>query len=336
MVEILGNPVPVKRILTGLYSFDRAFINRDGDIGLPIGKGIEIYGSTFVGKSTITYGLAGIIGKIIEKDIALADFEGFDPDFLRTVLMGAGFDGSIQCIQKEEDEEALEELLDCMRKDKYGVGILDSIGAISPIAEQEGELGEANMGKRAFLMAQFVRKMLKIMRSDSPKTILMVNHAYPVIGGRGKTTPGGEVKKYLASIRIEVKRKYVRGGYEEYPDGSYVIEGTVVKNRWGLKDKKFNLFVLSGKGIHLGLSAMYDGFELGLVEKPGKKVKKIHIGDTVFGSTKEVIMKAHEGDNDFFKPFIDILQNVEHEFEESNDELQATGESNLQDNSDKD
>ena len=295
--------MPVHRIRTGLYSFDHAFINREGQIGFPIGKGIEIYGATFCGKSTITYGLAGIIASSIKKDIALADFEGFDPEFLETVLKTSGFDGNIFCIQEEEDEEALDTLLAKLREDIYGVGILDSIGAISPVSESEGDLGEANMGKRAFLMAQFTRKALKIMRTSDSKTIFMINHAYPRIGGRGLDTPGGEVKKYLASIRIAVRRKYVKGKYEEFPDGSYIIEGTVVKNRWGLKDKVFNLFVLSGKGIHIGLTAMYDAIELGLATK----ARTIKIGDTAYGTMKEVVKQAHDGNDDFFIPFREIL-----------------------------
>lgn len=305
MVTILGASVPVQRILTGLYSFDHAFINREGDIGFPVGKGVELYGATFTGKSTIVYGLAGMVAKEIGKDIALADFEGFDPKFLQTVLATSGFDGNIFCIQEEEDEEALDALLGALRDKKYGVGIVDSIGAISPVSEAEGDLGEANMGRRAFLVAQFTRKALKLMRSGEPKTIFMINHAYPRIGGRGMDTPGGEVKKYLSSIRISVKRKYIKGKYEEYPDGSYIIEGTVIKNRWGLKDKVFNLFVLSGKGIHIGLTAMYDAINLGFA----KRDRTIKIGDTSFGTMKEVVQKAHEGNDEFFLPFINILKN---------------------------
>ncbi len=322
MVTILGNSMPVKRIITGLYSFDHAFLNREGDIGFPIGKGIEIYGATFCGKSTITYGLAGILGKRIEKDIALADFEGFDPEFLKTVLESSGFNGNILCIQEEEDEEALDALLVTLREPKYGIGILDSIGAISPVSEQAGELGEANMGKRAFLMAQFTRKALKIMRSSDSKTIFMINHAYPKIGGRGLDTPGGEVKKYLASIRIAVKRKYVKGKYEEFPDGSYIIEGTVVKNRWGLKDRIFNLFVLSGKGIHIGLTAMYDAINLGLATR-GRTIK---IGDTIYGTMKEVVQEAHAGNDDFFIPFRDILSATKSQIGISDEELQMEEE----------
>ena len=286
------------------------------------------------GKSTITYGLAGIVAKSIGKDIALADFEGFDPKFLETVLATSGFDSNIYCIQEEDDEDALDKLLSSLREKKYGVGILDSIGAISPVSEAEGELGEANMGRRAFLMAQFSRKALKIMRSDDSKTIFMINHAYPKIGGRGLDTPGGEVKKYLASIRIAIKRKYIKGKYEEFPDGSYIIEGTVVKNRWGLKDKVFNLFVLSGKGIHLGLTAMYDAINLGLVTR-GKTIK---IDERSFGTMKEVVRQAHDGNDDFFNPFIEIvkypdvvknLEDVEMKIEEIDNEDNSTDEEGL-------
>jgi RecA/RadA recombinase len=304
-MKIVGNVPQVNRIQTGLHSFDRAFINADGDIGFPIGKGVELFGQTHVGKSTIVYSLAGMIANELEGNIALADFEGFDPIFLETVLTNSGFDGILYYIQTNEDEEALDELISSLRneKNKCIVGIVDSIGAISPISEAEGSLGEANMGKRAFLVAQFARKGLKLLRDPNPRTIFMINHAYPVIGGRGLTSPGGEVKKYLASIRIQVKRKYVSGGYEEFPDGSYVILGQVVKNRWGLKDRTFHLFVLSGKGVSKELTAVYDC----LVMKLAKKDRVIKIGDQSFGYLKNIVDEARAGNTDFFQPFFELL-----------------------------
>jgi hypothetical protein len=153
-------------------------------------------------------------------------------------------------------------------------------------------------------MAQFTRKALKILRTET-KTIFMINHAYPRIGGRGMDTPGGEVKKYLTSMRISVKRRYLKNKYEEFPDGSYIIEGEVIKNRWGLKDKCFHLFVLAGYGIHVGLTAMYDLIDLGLVER-GRSMKMDGVS---FGTLKDVIMKAHDGNEKFFIPFIEKLSN---------------------------
>jgi len=317
-MKIIGNVSPVTRVITGLYSFDHAFINQNGDIGFPIGKGVETFGATHLGKSTITYGIAGIIANSLQKGIILADFEGFDPAFLTTVLQSSGFDGNVLCIQEDDDETSLDTLLSSLRKPEYCVGIVDSVGAISPVSESEGELGEANMGRRAFLMAQFTRKGLKLLRSAESKTIFMINHAYPKIGGRGMTTPGGEVKNYISTIRIQLKRKYIKGKYEEFPDGSYIIEGTVVKNRWGLKDRTFNLFVLAGHGIHTGLTAMYDAINLGLVTR-GRTMK---IGDKSFGTMKEIVQKAHEGNVEFFEPFHSLLKDTNDTLIEEADEAE--------------
>lgn len=303
-INIIGDAPSISRLETGLYSFDRAFENRKGEIGLPLGKGIEVYGATHTGKSTIVYGLAGFIASSQERHIALADLEGFDPDFLTVVLENAGFSGDVRYIQKDDDETALDEMLVYLSKKEYGVGILDSVGAISPISEQKSSIGEANMGRRAFILAQFTRKCLKLLRKNEAPTIFLVNHEYPRIGGMGSDTPGGEVKKYLASMRIKVRRVWFKGKYEEYPDGSYVIEGTVVKNRWGYKDRKFYLFVLAGKGIHKGLTAMYDGMKLGLV---GRK-RVVSIGDQSFGYLKDVVSQAQAGNDEFFSPFVKILE----------------------------
>ncbi len=305
-INILGDAPTIKRLETGLWSFDRAFENRKGEIGFPLGKGTEVFGPNFCGKSTITYGLSGLIATHQKKNIALADLEGFDPDFLITVLETAKFSGDVQYIQKESDEDVLDELVVFMRDKAYGVGILDSIGAISPISEQEGAIGEANMGRRAKILAQFTRKSLKILRNPDAPSIFMINHSYPRIGGRGSDTPGGEVKKYLASMRIQVKRRYFKNKYEEYPDGSYVIEGKVIKNRWGLRNKTFWLFVLSGKGIHKGLTAMYDGFQTGVV---GRK-KIITISETSFGYMKNIVEEAQKGNDEFFEPFFEALKNI--------------------------
>jgi len=325
-MKIEGSIAPKNRIVTGLYSFDRAFENQKGEIGFPLGTATEIYGVTHCGKSTITYSLAGMLANQLETNIALVDLEGFDPNFLEAVLGHAGFDNTLYYFNEEKDEKSLTSLARHLAIEKYGtnIGILDSIGAISPIAEAEGELGEANMGRRAFLMAQLARRIIKLLRSNSGanKALFMINHAYPKIGGRGFDTPGGEVKKYLASIRIQVKRRFVKGKYEEFPDGSYIIEGTVVKNRWGYKDRKFHLFVLAGKGIDLGLTAMYDG----IVMKKVSKDKVIKIGDTSFGYLKDVVDQAQQGNTEFFSPFFEVLATVEKEEINETDEPEDTSE----------
>lgn len=304
-IKIVGNVPKLKRIKFDMWSFDLAFSNRNGDLGFPIGLAAEISGATSTGKSTTVYGIAGILGKELKQNIALADFEGFDPDFLITVLENAGFDGEVNYIQEDDDETAMDTLLAAMRdkKSKYGIGILDSVGAISPIAEAEGDLGEANMGRRAKLLAQFMRKSMKVSRDGLsvkglPQTIFLINHLHPIMGGRGMETPGGESIKYLCAVRVRMKRK------EEFPDKSYVIEGRVTKNRFGYRDTVFHLVVLSGKGIHQGLTWMYDGFLNETIERSRGRVKIS--GDTIC-TLKEAFIKAHNKEDDFFLPFRDAV-----------------------------
>ncbi len=306
-IRIIGDAPTIKRLKTGLYSFDHAYENRKGEIGFPLGKGIEVFGATNTGKSTIVYGLAGIIASFQKRNISLADLEGFDPDFLVVVLENSGFSGDVQYIQREDDEEVLDELVSALRRTK-GVGILDSIGAISPISEQKGAIGEANMGRRAMILAQFTRKCLKLLRKPDAPTIFMINHEYPRIGGLGSDTPGGQVKKYLASMRVKVKRVYYKNKYAEYPDGSYVIEGKVVKNRWGYKGRTFWLFVLAGKGISKGMTAIYDASRLELLTLDRNIVK---IGDTSFGHIKKLIQEAQDGNEEPFEVFYELLRNQE-------------------------
>lgn len=305
-INIIGDVGEIQRIEIGFYSLDRAFINRRGNIGVPIGIAYEIFGPTGCGKSTLVYGLSGLLAGKQEKFIVLADFEGFDPDFLTDVLVEAEFSGSLNYISEDDDEAALDKLLVNLRDEDYAIGILDSVGAISPISELEGELGEANMGRRAKLMAQFTRKAIHLMRNSADKkTIFVINHVHPNLGSRGTSTPGGETLKYLSSIRIRVKRS------EEFPDGSYVLEGTVYKNRWGYRDRKFYIFMLAGFGMHRGLTAMYDGTLLGKVER--KKVIKIE--DRSFGYMKNIVDEAKSGNDEFFQPFIDTLKGETNEIE---------------------
>src|SRR5512139_2149159 len=116
-VNIIGSDTPTKRILTGLRSFDYAFENVKGDIGFPIGTMTEVFGPTGCGKSTLVFGLSGIIASQLETNIALSDFEGFDPDFMKVILENAKFDGSIYHLQDKSDEKVLDSLIDRLADD---------------------------------------------------------------------------------------------------------------------------------------------------------------------------------------------------------------------------
>jgi len=301
MIEIITDIDPIPRVETGFYSLDRAFIGaNDEDIGVPYGTGFEIFGVNGVGKSTFVYSLSGLLSVLTENEgIALGDLEGFDTDYLRIVLQNTGFEGKVSIFRKVRDEETLDKLVDELIQDNgCNIAILDSLGAISPISEQESEIGSANMGRRALAMAQFSRKLLPRTR-EFKSTIFITNHWYPRIGSRGYDTPGGEVKKYLLTIRILLKRK------EEFPDGSYVLEGKIYKNRWGKSGKKFHVFSLAGKGLHKGMSAIIDGANLD--KCPITRTTTVKIGDESYGRISTLVEKAKEGDDKFFEPFLEAL-----------------------------
>ena len=244
-IKIIGTLPKVTRIITGLYSFDQAFMSAGGKIGFPLAL-TEIAGPTNCGKSTLSYSLCGLLSYLLllnklvkpSADIALADFEGYDPDFLLSILKHSKFDGKVKTIQEDTDGKVLDALIDSIKED-YSFGILDSVAAISPVSEIEGEIEEANMGRRAKMMAQFSRKIMRILRTESHKAVFMINHVHANIGSFGTVTPGGVSKNYLSAIIMRVKRK------EEFPDQSYVIEGTVRKNRFGYRGRKFYLFILA-------------------------------------------------------------------------------------------
>ena len=302
-VKIEGKHDQCERFVTGLYSLDRAFINDEGELGVLVGVGYELFGSNHVGKSTFAYSLAGLIAK---SGIALCDFEGFDVNFLRSVLETSGFNGTLNTLISETedieeltDEEYLGRMIKKLKTDEYQVGILDSIGAISPISEVEGDFGEANMGRRAIIMAQFSRKGTKLLRYYPDKTIIAINHWYPRIGTRGYDTPGGEVKKFLLTVRILLKRK------QEFPDGSYILEGNVRKNRWGYKDKSFYVFMLAGRGLHKGLTSLWDCVLSGKASygKGGYvKIEKENIG-----RLSALAKEAKQGNDEIFEPFMELL-----------------------------
>jgi RecA/RadA recombinase len=310
MFKITGETPKFERVITGLTTFDWALGDQD-TVGLPLGQLIEIYGSNGIGKSTFVQSLSFMLAKETKGNIALADYEGVNVKVLLANAEMQGYDGDLHRIQDIKDERILQDLDAKLssKTENYTVGIVDAVGSISPYAETSGDLGDANMGTRAKLLAQFSRRSLGILIRNPNKTVILINHQHPTIGGfsKGTITPGGETKKYIASIRIQLNRMYRKNREDVFKDGSYAISGKVVKNRWGLEDRQFFAFVLGGYGVHKGLTAMYETVVLGIATAERNVVK---IDKEIYGNLYELINHAKQGNNDMFIPFFDALKNV--------------------------
>ena len=296
-----GDPAdPIKRHLTGLYSFDHAFVNAEDEIGMPIGIGCEVFGAKSIGKSSFVYSLAGMIGKQLELDINLGDLEGFDPKYLSIILKYMRFDKNIHLIHQGTDEEILTSLMEKLLDDEDSIGILDSIAAISPVSEKKSELGASNMGRRGLLMAQFSRGLLPTVhprKLGSRNIFFLTNHWNPQPGSMSYVSPGGYYKDYLCAVQIHLKRT------TRYDDGSWLLTGTLRKNRYGFDKRQFRVFMKGGKGIHKGLTAVVDAVDFGFATKD----KVIRIKDKSFGYFKHMIFDEWEND-EFFQSFYDVLK----------------------------
>lgn len=287
-----GEVGKLRAIPTGLFSFDVA--SKGGLRGRSI---YEIYGYTHVGKSSLSYYLAGKVAD--ERKIALADFEGFDPDYMGSSLKTADFKGTVNVLSTVDGETALTGIRDCLIDDAYGAAILDTVGALASRLEIEAEEInlEERLGIKPKLMAKGMRAALfALKRNDA--CFFVLNHLHPIITmGRGATTTGGVAIHNSAAGRI---RLFVEKQADEYQ----IVQGKFDKHRYGGKGAMFKFVLIPDHGVHLGMTAMIDAIWYGLADES----RTVKIGDKSFGYMKNIAEEAIKGNNEFFEPFVEALR----------------------------
>jgi RecA/RadA recombinase len=306
-ITIEGDYPEVQRTLTGIYSLDYA-LSSQNTLGMPIRTIYEIYGRPGAGKSSLAYYMAGRVNPTGR--IELCDLEGLDRDYVVSSLAQGGFEGILRFIQNTDTkqkprthEAMLQETVANLREDRSSCAILDSIGAIVPIAEDSGDIGDANMGRRAKAVAQYVRGLTMVMQyMEVPKVAFVINHVNAVIGGRGHTTPGGDTLKHLAKVRIMIS---VSDIIEDSNKNAiaFISKGVIEKLRFGAAKKKFTFVIIPGVGVSPDLSAMWDCFELGLAERKAT----VKVGKTSVGYISKLVDDASKGRHDKFLPFYDAI-----------------------------
>ncbi len=321
-VEFVGNHFTTGRVVLPFHSMNVALSGiGESAFGFPTRNLVEVYGGTGIGKSTFVTSIAARLSKHLgDLEIAYLDLEGQDHNVISNALNMSEYSGRFRWVEitkgRPTDERLLDALLDTMVEEPPCIGILDSVAEISPTAEVEGDIGDANMGRRAFPMAQFTRQVTRALRMmEVPSVMFLINHQYEKMGAIGGakvyTAPGGVVKENLAKLRMKMSVPWVDyissgDGKKEgrWPEG-WILEGKVEKNRSGVKNEIFQVFVYGGQGVHVGMSSVIDCLAAGLAEV--KSGGKVMMDGKDYGTLSKII-STKKDDGDFFVDFRNALK----------------------------
>ena len=278
--------VKVDVIPTGALSLDIAL----GVGGIPKGRIIEIYGPESSGKTTLAI---HILAEAQKKGDAVAFIDAehaFDPTYAKNI--GLDID-NLYISQPDFGEQALEILETLVRSAAFGVIVVDSVAALTPRAEIEGEMGDSHMGLQARLMSQALRKLTAIA-GKTGTTIIFLNQLRMKIGimfGNPETTTGGNALKFYASIRMDIRQKD-----KIVKDGQVIGHSRkvkIVKNKVAPPFKEATFNMIYPMGIDRESSILDAATDLAVVDKSGAWFK---YGDEQLGQGREATIEVLKKD----------------------------------------
>tara|TARA_B100001559_G_scaffold294947_1_gene276967 strand:+ start:580 stop:1647 length:1068 start_codon:yes stop_codon:yes gene_type:complete len=299
------NPVSdIEAISTGSIGLDLAL----GIGGLPKGRIIEIFGPESSGKTTLAL---HVIAEEQKKSgvCAFVDAEhALDPNYARK--LGVNLD-DLLISQPDAGEQALEITETLVRSGAVSVVVVDSVAALTPRSELEGDMGDAQVGAQARLMSQAMRKLTgSINRSNC--MVIFINQIRMKIGvmfGSPETTTGGNALKFYSSVRLDIRRIGALKDRDEVVGNATRVK--VVKNKVAPPFKQVEFDIMYGEGISKTGELLDIGVNLGFVEKSG----------SWFSYKDERIGQGRENAKIFLKDNPEIAQSIEKQVRDSGKDI---------------
>lgn len=284
----------IETVSTGALSLDLAL----GVGGIPKGRIIEIYGPESSGKTTVALHMvaevqkAGGIAGFIDAEHAL------DPVYAQNLGVNIN---ELYVSQPDDGEQALEIAETLVRSGAIDIIIVDSVAALVPKAEIEGEMGDSHMGLQARLMSQALRKLTSVT-AKSKCIVIFINQLRDKIGvmfGNPETTTGGKALKFYASIRLDVRKgDPIKEGTEQIGSRTKV---KVVKNKVAPPFKKTEFDIIFGQGISHEGDVLDIATELEIVQK----------GGAWYSYNQDRLGQGRENAKKFLKENPDLLLEIE-------------------------
>ena len=284
----------VQVVSTGSIALDIAL----GIGGLPRGRVIEIYGPEASGKTT----LALQVVAEMQKQGGTASFidaeHALDVGYAKRI--GVNTD-DLLISQPDSGEQALDIAEILVRSAAVDIIVVDSVAALVPRAEIEGEMGDSHMGLQARLMSQALRKLTATI-SKSMTTVVFINQIRQKIGimfGNPETTTGGNALKFYSSIRLDIRRiAAIKDGQEVVGSRTRV---KIVKNKLAPPFKEVEFDIIFGQGISREGDVVDLGTDMGIIERAG----------TWYSYSESRIGQGRENAKDFLKKHPDVMKEIE-------------------------